>query len=87
MTSASDYVQIARVVWPSLVTAGAVGVAGSVVGIFVLLRREAPLLAPDVAVIVPSSYAVAGVGIYAALRAGDGLWRDPNTSAIPASTM
>jgi zinc/manganese transport system permease protein len=36
-----DYLEVARVLAPSLITAAAVGVAGSVVGVFVLLRREA----------------------------------------------
>ena len=41
MTPLSEYVEVVRVVGPSLVTAAAVGVSASVVGVFVLLRREA----------------------------------------------
>jgi ABC-type Mn2+/Zn2+ transport system permease subunit len=40
MTSLSEYVELVKLLAPSLATAAAVGVAGSVVGVFVLLRRE-----------------------------------------------
>ncbi|HEV8607917.1 MAG TPA: metal ABC transporter permease [Tepidisphaeraceae bacterium] len=41
MTSLTDYLDTIRVVYPSLVTAAALGIAGGIVGTFVLLRREA----------------------------------------------
>jgi len=41
MTPFSDYVQIAQLLAPSLAAAAATAVAGSAVGTFVLLRREA----------------------------------------------
>src|SRR5205809_150065 len=40
MTDIKDYIAIARLLWPSIVAAAAVGVGGSLVGTFVLLRRE-----------------------------------------------
>jgi zinc/manganese transport system permease protein len=43
MTSFSDYIDTIRVVYPSLVTAAALGISGGIVGAFVLLRREALL--------------------------------------------
>src|SRR5438552_1529191 len=43
MTSLSDYIDTIRVVYPSLVTAAALGISGGIVGTFVLLRREALL--------------------------------------------
>ncbi len=43
MTSLSDYIDTIRVVYPSLVTAAALGIGGGIVGTFVLLRREALL--------------------------------------------
>lgn len=43
MTPISDYLDTIRVVYPSLVTAGALGIGGGIVGTFVLLRREALL--------------------------------------------
>jgi zinc/manganese transport system permease protein len=43
MTSIGDYIHIIEVVYPSLVTAAALGIAGGIVGTFVLLRREALL--------------------------------------------
>lgn len=41
MTSFNDYVEIVKVLGPSLITAAALAVAASTVGTFVLLRREA----------------------------------------------
>jgi ABC-type Mn2+/Zn2+ transport system permease subunit len=59
MTSFAEYVDIARVLGPSLVTALAVGVAGSLVGVFVLLRREGLL-----ALAMPHTVAVgAAIGL------------------------
>ena len=43
MTPLSEYVDTIRVVYPSLVTAAALGIGGGIVGVFVLLRREALL--------------------------------------------
>jgi zinc/manganese transport system permease protein len=43
MTPISEYIDTIRVVYPSLVTAAALGVSGGMVGTFVLLRREALL--------------------------------------------
>jgi zinc/manganese transport system permease protein len=43
MTPLSEYFDTIRVVYPSLVTAAALGVGGGIVGVFVLLRREALL--------------------------------------------
>jgi zinc/manganese transport system permease protein len=43
MTSLQDYLDIATLLAPSLATAFAVGVAGSIVGTFILLRKEAML--------------------------------------------
>jgi len=43
MTSLTDYLDTIRVVYPSLVTAAALGISGGIVGAFVLLRREALL--------------------------------------------
>jgi len=40
MTSLSDYFDVVKLLAPSLATAAAIGVAGSLVGVFVLLRRE-----------------------------------------------
>jgi ABC-type Mn2+/Zn2+ transport system permease subunit len=40
MTALPEYVEVIKLLAPSLATAAAVGVAGSVVGVFVLLRRE-----------------------------------------------
>ena len=40
MTPLNEYVEIARLLAPSLATASALGVAGAVAGVFVLLRRE-----------------------------------------------
>jgi len=62
MTSYTDYMNIVQLLAPSLVTAAALAVAASVLGVFVLLRREALL-----ALAVPNA---AGVGAAAALRYG-----------------
>lgn len=43
MTPVSQYIEVAKVLGPSLITATAVGIAASLVGVFVLLRREALL--------------------------------------------
>ncbi len=43
MTPLNEYIDTIRVVYPSLVTAAALGVSGGLVGTFVLLRREALL--------------------------------------------
>ncbi|HEV8378508.1 MAG TPA: metal ABC transporter permease [Tepidisphaeraceae bacterium] len=43
MTPLSDYLETIRVVYPSLVTAAALGIGGGIIGTFVLLRREALL--------------------------------------------
>src|SRR3954470_3925420 len=43
MMPLSEYFEPIRVVYPSLVTAAAPGVGGGIVGVFVLLRREALL--------------------------------------------
>ena len=40
MTSLPEYIEVVKLLAPSLATAAAVGVAGGVVGVFVLLRRE-----------------------------------------------
>jgi ABC-type Mn2+/Zn2+ transport system permease subunit len=41
MNSATEYVEIVKLLWPSLATAAAVAIGAGVVGVFVLLRREA----------------------------------------------
>ena len=43
MIPISEYLDTIRVVYPSLVTAAALGISGGIVGAFVLLRREALL--------------------------------------------
>jgi len=40
MTPLTEYIEVVKLLAPSLATAAAVGVAGSIVGVFVLLRRE-----------------------------------------------
>jgi ABC-type Mn2+/Zn2+ transport system permease subunit len=41
MTSFTDYIDVARIIAPSLITAAALAISASIVGVFVLLRREA----------------------------------------------
>ena len=60
MTPLDDYVQIAGLLYPSLLAAAATGVGGSAVGTFVLLRRE-----PLAALALPH---VVAVGAAVALR-------------------
>jgi ABC-type Mn2+/Zn2+ transport system permease subunit len=38
-----DWVRLIRLLWPAIVTAAAVGIASSIAGVFVMLRREALL--------------------------------------------
>src|SRR4051812_10590882 len=40
MTPITEYIEVAKLLAPSLATAAAVGMAGSIVGVLVLLRRE-----------------------------------------------
>jgi ABC-type Mn2+/Zn2+ transport system permease subunit len=59
VTSLSEYVEIVKILWPSLAAAAAVTVGAGVVGVFVLLRREAL-----VALAMPQVVAVgAAIGI------------------------
>lgn len=53
MTSAREYIEIVELLWPSLVTAAAAAIGGSLVGTFVQLRREgmAALALPQVVAI------------------------------------
>jgi ABC-type Mn2+/Zn2+ transport system permease subunit len=62
MTPISLYVEVARVSWPSLLTGAAVGISGSLLGVLVLLRREALM-----ALAMPQ---VVAVGAAAGLRLG-----------------
>src|SRR5690242_12503818 len=62
MTTFAEYFEIAKVLGPSLATAAAVGVGASIVGVFVLLRREAL-----VALAMPQ---VVAVGAATGLRLG-----------------
>jgi ABC-type Mn2+/Zn2+ transport system permease subunit len=62
MTSLSEYLDVVLLLAPSLATAAAIGVAGSLVGVFVLLRREGL-----VALAMPH---VVAVGAAVALRMG-----------------
>lgn len=59
MTSPHEYLELTSLLAPSLITAAATGVAASVVGVFVLLRREAL-----VALAMPHTVAVgAAIGL------------------------
>jgi ABC-type Mn2+/Zn2+ transport system permease subunit len=62
MMSVAEYIEVAKVLAPSLITAAAVAVSASIVGVFVLLRREAL-----VALAMPH---VVAVGAALALRLG-----------------
>src|SRR4051812_31149732 len=62
MTSFAEYIEISRVLAPSLVTGCAVAIGASLAGVFVLLRREALI-----ALAIPQ---VVAVGAAVGLRMG-----------------